>query len=194
MKCPKCGAEISDNADVCDNCGQPIYEIHKKIQSSEDERLLTKKIIRYGLIIIVVLLVIVSAAYLILTNTNNDKNFNIGSVTMQVPENVNLTQVNASSTNSSVLQTFVDTSNNVMVSYLNTSNAQGAANAKQVDTNLKHYTSLSNKTLNDNCNIYSVPNKIGYNYLGSYQSDDSFILIGGNNLNNVANMLNSIKS
>ena len=89
----------------------------------------------------------------------------MGSVTMQVPENVNLTQVNASSTNSSVLQTFVDTSNNVMVSYLNTSNAQGAANAKQVDTNLKHYTSLSNKTLNDNCKIYSVPNKIGYNYI-----------------------------
>ena len=34
MKCPKCGAEISDNADVCDNCGQPIYEIHKKSAAS----------------------------------------------------------------------------------------------------------------------------------------------------------------
>ena len=53
---------------------------------------------------------------------------------------------------------------------------------------------MSNKTLNDNCKIYSVPNKIGYNYLGSYQSDDSFILIGGNDLNDVADMLNSIKS
>lgn len=196
MKCPHCNSEIQDGSSVCPECGKPIYEIHTKIQSTKDERKLTKKILKYGLITIIVLLIIVSAAYIILSNNNNSNtnNFIIGSCTMEVPSNINLTEVNTTSNTSNILQTYVDTNNNVMVAYLNTSTSFGANNAQKVSSNLNSYTPLTNESLNENCTIYRVSSKIGYNYIGTYHSSDAFITIGGDKLNDIANMLNSIKS
>ncbi len=111
---------------------------------------------------------------------------------MEIPSNINLTQVNVS--NNTNLQTYTDTNKNVMVSYLNASNPETSNNIKEVTTNLGSYTKLTNKSLNANCTIYAVSSKLGYNYMGTYHSNNAFILIGGNDLNDIADMLNSIKS
>lgn len=192
MKCPHCGAENKEGASICTECGKPIYEIQTKIKESKDERLLTKKIIRTAVIVIVVLLILVSGVYLFVTNNNDTNNISLGSCTMEIPSNINLTQVNVS--NNTNLQTYTDTNKNVMVSYLNASNPETLNNIKEVTTNLGSYTKLTNKSLNANCTIYAVSSKLGYNYMGTYHSNNAFILIGGNDLNDIADMLNSIKS
>jgi uncharacterized membrane protein YvbJ len=192
LKCPHCGAENKEGASICTECGKPIYEIQTKIKESKDERLLTKKIIRTAVIVIVVLLILVSGVYLFVTNNNDTNNISLGSCTMEIPSNINLTQVNVS--NNTNLQTYTDTNKNVMVSYLNASNPETSNNIKEVTTNLGSYTKLTNKSLNANCTIYAVSSKLGYNYMGTYHSNNAFILIGGNDLNDIADMLNSIKS
>ncbi|WP_409197541.1 zinc ribbon domain-containing protein [Methanobrevibacter acididurans] len=192
MKCPHCGAENKEGASICTECGKPIYEIQTKIKESKEERLLTKKIIRTAVIVIVVLLILVSGVYLFVTNNDDTNNINLGSCTMEIPSDINLTQVNAS--NNSYLQTYTDTNKNVMVSCLNASNPEASSNIKEVTTNLGSYTKLTNKTLNTNCTIYAVSSKLGYNYMGTYHSNNAFILIGGNDLNDISDMLNSIKS
>lgn len=192
MKCPHCGAENKEGASICTECGKPIYEIQTKIKESKDERLLTKKIIRTAVIVIVVLLILVSGVYLFVTNNNDTNNISLGSCTMEIPSDINLTQVNVS--NNTNLQTYTDTNKNVMVSYLNASNPETLNNIKEVTTNLGSYTKLTNKSLNANCTIYAVSSKLGYNYMGTYHSNNAFILIGGNDLNDIADMLNSIKS
>ena len=192
MKCPHCGAENKEGASICTECGKPIYEIQTKIKESKDERLLTRKIIRTAVIVIVVLLILVSGVYLFVTNNNDTNNISLGSCTMEIPSNINLTQVNVS--NNTNLQTYTDTNKNVMVSYLNASNPETSNNIKEVTTNLGSYTKLTNKSLNANCTIYAVSSKLGYNYMGTYHSNNAFILIGGNDLNDIADMLNSIKS
>ena len=131
-------------------------------------------------------------------NTNDSKVYDFGEFTMNVSSNSTFT--NNTSTNNQLVpgqSFFIDENNSLIASFAYSSLFNG--NASQIMSQalnqsgeISPVNNISN--LNSNCKIYRLNDNNSYKvqYLGTYCVNNTVVMVGANNTEDLVKMLNSI--
>ncbi|WP_413861832.1 hypothetical protein [Methanobrevibacter sp. UBA417] len=131
-------------------------------------------------------------------NTNDSKVYDFGEFTMNVSSNATFT--NNTSTNNQLVpgqSLFIDENNSLMASFaysslFNDNASEIMSQALNKSGEISPVPNISN--LNPNCKIYKLNNNNSYKvqYLGTFCVNNTVVMVGANNTEDLVKMLNSI--